>query len=186
MHRYSRRHLPWLLLITCCALAPALVSFAQTRADPVVFFGAYALRLGMPQESVLKDLGAEYRLISTGQDNWAVLEKDPSLPGGGSIAFKARRLSYVNRIWVQHPPPGNGSSEPMAIPQAFFGVVSNFVRENRRTCTLGTHEGFAPGGEGRTAYLVCGGKEIRIMLARTPQFGWIATVEEVMPGTISQ
>jgi len=58
----------------------------------------------MSQEAVLKILGDKHRLVPTGQEDWAILDKNPALPGVGSIAFKNRRLSYVNRIWIQAPP----------------------------------------------------------------------------------
>ena len=174
--RVFRFAVPLLLL----AAAVAAASAVQSPTNRIVF-GTVPLTLGMQDKVVLEQLRERYRVISTSSDNWAVLEHDPALPAVGSIAFKAGRLAYVNRTWVQVPPVGTSEADPIALARALYGVISQFVKENRRECTIGTHEGFAPGAEGRTAYISCGGKEIRVAMFRTERSGWVATVDEVMP-----
>jgi len=153
------------------------VSSGQDVADQIIF-GTIPLALGMPEKVVLEQLRSSYRIVSISTNNWAVFEKDPSLPGVGNIGFTAGRLSYINRKWIGV----DGKGDPLAVARAFYGVISQFVKENRRTCSIGTHEGAAPEGEARTAYIVCGSREIRVMLLRTDRFS-SATVEEVMPGS---
>lgn len=151
------------------------VSSGQDVPDQITF-GTIPLALGMPEKVVLEKLRTRYRIVDISPNNWAVLEKDPSLPGVGSIGFTAGRLSYINRKWIE----ADGKGDPLALARAFYGVIAQFVKENRRTCAIGTHDGFAPGAEGRTAYIVCGSKEIRVML-HTDRFS-SASIEEVMPG----
>lgn len=176
----QRIRLLWIsvpVLLVVAAIAGA--SASQSGADEIMF-GTVRLTLGTQERVVLGQLRENYRVVNTSPDNWAVLEHEPSLPGIGSIAFQAGRLSYVNRTWVQVPHAVTGEVDPVALARAFHGVISQFVKESRRKCTIGTHEGFAAGAEGRTAYIACGGKEVRVAMYRSDRFGWFATVTEVM------
>ncbi len=172
-------------LVLCGVLVVLVATIAGTVAGQSgaaqIMFGVIPLTLGMQEKMVLDELRGKYRVVSTSPDNWAVIENDPSLPAIGSIAFQAGRLSYVRRTWVQLSASATGESDAVGLARVFHGVISQFVKEQRRSCTIGTYDSFTPQAEGLTTYIACGGKEVQVVLLRTDRLGWTATIDEVMP-----
>src|SRR5262245_10398549 len=178
------KHLTNLTARSCAAGCVVLCVFLGAtetggqQSKPQISFGQVRLELGMPETGVMARLSEHYRLLNTRPGNWAVMERKPALPGVGSVAFRDGRLSSVKKTWMQQPPSGGGAGDPVAIARAFYLITSEFIKEGRRTCSIGTDDSV----DGSTAYLVCGEKEIRVFVFRNKQVGTTAMVEEVLPG----
>jgi hypothetical protein len=125
----------------------------------------------------MDQLKERHRLIDLGNGSWAVSDGiDPI----GVVGFRSGRLVYASRQWTQVRV--TEAEDSVKVARGFHGVLTKFLKEGRRTCTIGTHDTLSPEGDFRTAYLVCGGKEIRVMLSASDRFGSSVTIEEVIPG----
>ena len=153
------------VLILLLALAP--VSRVQGQAaDSEIVLGGVLLRLGMSQNEVLTALSPVYDLREMGgATSWFVSRRgDSDLGGVGSIAFRDRTLTSVNKNWGPRPPTAE------QVVEALYGALRSVGRGSWQTCQV--HSGGLVGATDpdwadlRIIQIHCGGHEIQIQGGR--------------------
>lgn len=155
--------------------------------DDYLEIGSTTLRVGMPKGIVISELAKAYVLerVDENLENvrrmqrsrgvkfvtveaWALRPKqDSSSAILGTLGFdSSSKLCWVSRYWT----PG-ASYSASEIGEAIYKVMSGFVEQGKKVCSISTDEQHATGpgeAELRTTYITCGHKIVEI------QWGWIS------------
>ncbi len=170
-----------LLLAVCCASGRA-----QT-VTPSIKIGAHTLTLGMPESSVLEQLGTDLKLrhLGTGSvSSWMVERKVGSVYSVvGNVVFEAHVLTAAIRYWeIQE-------SSSKSLFYALNDAINSAQTEGFNTCAIATNGGSqtmdSPTGEGsgslntREITMDCGPKRIKVTMSLSDTPGVVPMSIEV-------
>ena len=153
----------------------ALCAQQPHNQDSIEMCGV-TLRIGLPQDGVLKSLAVQCTHLSTGDDgtSWLIATKDKPPKGVGTVFFKAGRLSLVGKFWEE------GAKAPVDVGDALYFAAAHFLDEGRRSCSLGAFQNEVPELRYKRFSVICGRKELRVSVSRAKEFGDILEVEELL------
>ncbi len=144
-----------LFFIGFLTIAFCAYSFCQTQNKDSIEFGNTVLRLGTPKVDVLAALEKYY---SVDENNGIVTTKaGPPYESVGTLIFKNGKLSEV---WKQWSP--DNQREGYETANNLYGVFNDLQSEGRIHCTLRTGSKQTNGGEVKSVFLLCDGKEVQI------------------------
>jgi len=137
------------LLLTAGFAAPLAQS---DEADTRIKLGGIDLRLGMPQDDVLRKLGLMYD-VRDSSGGWMIYRRGgPPFELIGNISFTNERLSFVSR----HREPHQQEARSLAVD---LHNAVNTAAPGGRTCTVST-ESF---GDGLVSTVIqCGRRRISV------------------------
>ncbi len=152
---------------------------AQSSEDSIEMCNL-TLRLGMPQERVLQQLGQECDIQemeggTARNSTWLASEKGKPKNALGSVSFKQARLSIIDKYWTVDEP-----NTEAAYANALYGAIKGFEHEGEKVCTIKTGQSQNPRGEIKSMFISCGQKYIQLDVIRLGQQGESATVTEVL------
>jgi hypothetical protein len=148
----------FLSLVACSA-----TGFAQA-VTPSITIGTHKLTLGMPEDIVLKQLGADLHLLQNQSGYWSVLRQKGQVIEAalGSVAFTDHRLSLATRTW---------EIDESSIKSLFYAIDAaskELEREGLTNCHISTTvKAFQAGETSTTSQEVeidCGIKRVQISL----------------------
>jgi hypothetical protein len=92
----------------------------------------------------------------------------------GSVTFADAKLHSAQKNWGP-----DDKTKGAEFARGLYMALNSFVQEKRQDCWNSTRQSEGPRGEVRTAYIVCGGKNISFDIARltdVAQYGMSETV----------
>lgn len=150
-----------------------VLTATAANTPEAISLGSVELRLGMPRDAVLARFAPYYNLQKVGSDSWIVSPKNQSAREAiGSISFREGKLTAIYREWG---PNDQLAGAPFA--RAIFGVIQQLSQEGKHVCSISVSQTQDPQSELRTAFLVCGGKTVKINLAITDNLEYGSVVE---------
>jgi hypothetical protein len=155
----KRRYL--LVGLLALALASYVIARAQTSDKNSIELGNTVLRLGMSKDSVVAVLAGYYAVDDSG---WVITKSGPPYDYAGQVVFKNGKLVAVWKNWS----PDN-QQHGYELANNLYGLFKVLEDEGRTNCTLSTGTKQTSASEQKTAFLLCGGKEIQISTLRMSQ-----------------
>jgi len=132
--------------------------------------GAVTLRLGMPKDAALSELGKHYTLhrdIPSTEllDNWRIQDKTRADEIYGFLRFRSGKLTLASKVWTHESKEYSGADTAEII----YEVLSKFVAEGKVSCAIQTFASLQPSGPGhlefRQAEITCGHRQIDVTLS---------------------
>lgn len=153
----------------------------------IISVGPVELALGMSEDAVMSMLKEQYGVSEIGKSSiiipdpsrtkfksYMVVSKGDGRGAIASVAFSEGKLKSVIRYWG--PRDQQRGAE---FARSVYGVIAEFVRQGKRICRISVGEDQVPDAELKTAFIVCGIREIRIDLTRTED-GNFASVSDIL------
>ncbi len=152
---------PVLVAASVLAFGGYAIGRAQTGDRNSIELGNTILHLGMAKDSVMAALTQYYNV----DDNGLVITKSgPPYNSAGQVVFKNGKLVAVWKDWS----PDN-QQHGYELANNIYGLFKILEDERRTNCILSTGSKQTSGSEQKTAFLLCGGKEVQISTLRLPQ-----------------
>jgi hypothetical protein len=138
------------------------------------------LKLGMPQEQVLAEVGKHYTVKPLSDPTQFVVFTRPKDATEkprweGMLTFKAHKLVSVERLWAYE-----NDENSVALTKSLLGVLSNFVKGGRSTCVVQSLLSDAPDAQGETVFVNCGKRTLKISVAKVEGYKEDASVSETL------
>lgn len=134
------------------------VCFAK---DQTIKIGETVLKVGMPQNEVLDELGKNYRLEQLQTNSWLISSKSgPPYEVVVNVAFQNGKLNTVIKYWDA----GFEQSDPVAFVATLFSLFKNLIEEGNEVALVSTGETRQPGVSSRSLFFVFGNKRVDIGL----------------------
>jgi hypothetical protein len=175
----------WLLLMPFSPVsdpAQANKDTVPTGAIDEIRIGGANLRLGMPKEEALSDLGRYYALQiprGTVGDSWIILDKTHSETLVGNVEFRAGKLHSAIKFWTD---TNKDYSGPEAA-EIVYKVFSELVSRGNRNCKVSTSTTLPPSGPGhlesRETDFTCGHRQVAVILSWQSSSGYIQINESL-------
>jgi len=159
--------LPCLLLIIGSTTAQVQI---QTIA-----VGSVHLSLGMPKDTVISQLNPSFTVRDHGSNLDVLTKGGPPVRYVAHISFELNRLSEVIKDWSP-----DDQQKGVETGEALYGLIASFVQEGNQNCALALGEAHDPGFEGKTAFIVCGKKYIKVTLIHSAQIADSVILDEVL------
>ena len=159
--------LPCLLLIIGSTTAQVQI---QTIA-----IGSVHLSLGMPKDTVISQLNPSFTVRDHGSKLGRSDQGRASRPLRRPHFFRIDRLSEVIKDWSP-----DDQQKGVETGEALYGLIASFVQEGNQNCALALGEAHDPGFEGKTAFIVCGKKYIKVTLIHSAQIADSVILDEVL------
>jgi hypothetical protein len=156
----------WLILVIGGATA-------QGQSQTITIGSAH-FTVGAPKDIVISQLSSGFTLRDHGS-TLDVLTKVPPSRYVAHISFKSDRLDEVIKDWSP-----NDQQKGVETVEALYGLIANFVQEGNQNCTLALGESHEPGFEGKSAFIVCGKKYVKVTLIHSAQWVDSVILDEVL------
>jgi hypothetical protein len=127
---------------------------AQSSNKNTIDFGNKVLRLGMAEDAVIAALAENYSVDEMG---FVTTKSGPPYESAGQLVFKNGRLVGVWKDWSP-----NNQQQGYELANNIYGLFKALEDEGRTNCILSTGSKQTATSEQKTAFLLCGGKEIQI------------------------
>jgi hypothetical protein len=153
-------------------------------ASDALSIGAVTLRLGMPKDAALSELGKHYALQedlpSTELfDNWRIQDKTRGDEFLGDVRFRSGKLTLASKVWTHESKEYSGADAAEII----YKVLSKFEAEGKVNCVIQTFTSLQPSGPGhlefRRAEITCGHRQIDVTLMWQSGPGWVQVNESI-------
>jgi len=121
--------------------------------------GPVTLQFGQTQASVIRQLGAAFRVDSASGSYIAVSRDGPPFAIHGNVGFRDGRLAFVSRNW------GTGQRDAHAAIRAVVGALGT-LEGGTDNCRVSKSERVVPEGEVRSVVVECGLHSTTVIVAR--------------------
>jgi hypothetical protein len=153
----------------------AIASAAAQAPPQTIAIGSAHLTIGEPKDAVVSQLSSGFTLKEHGTNLDVLTRGDPPTRYVAHISFKSGRLAEVIKDWSP-----DDQQKGVETGQALYGLIASFLQEGNQNCTLALGEAHDPGYEGKSAFIVCGRKYVKLTLIRSTQWGDSVTLGEVL------
>jgi hypothetical protein len=177
-----------MLSFPCSAWPQAVRSIMTLQSQAVtgeaLTIGRVTLRLGMPEDAVLSDLGKYYFLqryepSTQAFDNWLILNKAKHEENLGALRFRLGKLTLARKEWTHEEKEYSGADTVEII----YKLASEFESKGNVNCTIRTYSSVqqtGPGGvEFRETEITCGHRQIELMLSWQSGPAWVQVSESI-------
>jgi hypothetical protein len=166
------RKLLWLCLLLVVPVR------AQNDTDEILL--GSKLKLGMPQNQVLAEVGRHYGVKALSDPTQFVVFTKPKDENEkprweGMLTFKTGKLIAVERLWAYE-----NDENSVALTKSLIGVLNNFVKNGQSTCVVQSLMSDAPDAQGETVFVNCGKRSLKISVAKIEGYKEDASVSETL------
>jgi len=141
-----------------CALLTCAQGLGQVNI-PTIELAGNEFRLGMAKDTVVARLAEAFYLTPDG-DSLIVWNKDSKghpTDRAGMFWFKNGKLTQAQKVWKS-----SSEKSDADFVEALYYLVSNFSKEGRTACVIGTVEDLEPKTRWRKVVIQCGAKSISV------------------------
>jgi hypothetical protein len=166
-------------------LASTTLQSKPTVDGEALSIGRVTLRLGMPKDAALSDLGKYYFLqryepSTESFDNWMILNKVKHEENLGALRFRLGKLTLARKEWTHEEKVYSGTDTIEII----YKLTSEFESKGNVNCTIRTYSSVqqtGPGGvEFRETEITCGHRQIELMLSWQSGPAWVQVSESIV------
>ncbi|MGA9391925.1 MAG: hypothetical protein WBV69_15940 [Candidatus Sulfotelmatobacter sp.] len=155
----------------------AIGSAAAQEQPQTITVGPAHLTVGASKDTVISQLSPGFTLKDHGSTLDVLTRGIPPIRHVAHISFKSDRLAEVIKDWSP-----DDQQKGVETVEALYGLIANFVQEGNQNCTLALGEAHEPDFEGKSAFIVCGRKYVKVTLIHSTQWVDSVIVDEVLSG----
>ena len=149
-------------------------TMAQAKSQTITI-GLAHLSVGAPKDTVISQLSSSFTLRDHGSTLDVMTKGAPPIRYVAHISFKSDKLVEV----IKDCSPDD-QQKGVETVQALYGLIANFVQEGNQNCTLSLAESHEPVFEGKSAFIVCGKKYVKVTLIHSAQWVDSVILDEVL------
>lgn len=167
------------LVLFVFAVGVVTVMRGQAPQDSIDI-GGVRLKIGMPENIVLQQLGASFDLhegpAGEAFTEWLITVKGSLKSAVGNVCFQASKLSCVYKNWTVNEPRTEAG-----FANALYGAVSSFEGEGRtKDCTLETGQSLEPTMQRKDVSIICGHKRLYVNVFKIGKEEETASISEIL------
>lgn len=150
----------------------------------VLSIGTVTLRLGMPKDAALSELGKHFALqevqpSTESFDNWLIHDKTRLNELIGELRFRSGKLTLAKKEWTPIEKDYSGADTMEII----YKLASEFVDKGNVNCTIRTFASLQQPGPGslefRETEITCGHRQIELVLTWQSGPAWVQVSESI-------